>query len=153
MEYLKIDYGSDSYHVPVKETLDIITQNIKNTLFPIGKIEIFFDNDDHSSYLGFTWERCLIGRTPVGIDSNDADGDFDTIGNQIGEKRHVLTISEMPSHGHTISLGGTLLGIGGWPATTNNSTDREHDTQWTGGDESHNNIQPSEVVAFWKRVS
>lgn len=52
-------------------------------LLPIGKIEIFYDNEDHSDS-GFTWERTAIGKVPVGI--NTSDTDFNTVGKTGGEK-------------------------------------------------------------------
>ena len=33
-----------------------------NELYPIGKTEIFYDNADHSNYLGFKWERTALDR-------------------------------------------------------------------------------------------
>ena len=69
---------------------------ILNLICPVGKVEVFFDNNDHSNYLGFTWERTCIGRTPVGINTND--GDFDTIGETGGNKQHQHLIQVLLSH-------------------------------------------------------
>lgn len=127
-----------------------------NVVFPINTIIPFYDNADHSKYLGFTWERCLVGRVPVGIDSNDTD--FNTISKQVGKKSHKLTVDEMPSHSHNFRLGGTATGSRlavGWHSLTID-TDNYNDNnaiKTSGGDQPHNNIQPSEVVAFWKRIS
>lgn len=30
-------------------------------LYPVGRIITWYDNDDHSNFLGLTWERCLLG--------------------------------------------------------------------------------------------
>ena len=131
--------------------LNLKINNLLNMMYPIGKVEIFYDNEDHSSFMGFQWERCLVGKTPIGIDSDDPD--FDTIGKQIGEKTHTLTIDEMPSHTHKAENGGSLVGGSRYPATSAGKTDDTHSTLSTGGSQPHNNIQPSEVVAFWKRIN
>lgn len=91
----------------------------------------------------------LKGRVPVGYDS--ADVDFDTVGDVGGEKTHLLTESEMPSHKHFLNynvvyeVGGSLRGSKGtyygWSLTkptTNN----------TGGGQAHNNMQPYAVIKY-----
>ena len=91
----------------------------------------------------------LKGRVPVGYDS--ADVDFDTVGDVGGEKTHLLTESEMPSHKHSLNynvvyeVGGSLRcskgTYYGWSLTkptTNN----------TGGGQAHNNMQPYAVIKY-----
>ena len=112
---------------------------MSNKFYPVGIIIQFADNLDHSSFLGFTWERCLVGRTPVGIDINDTD--FSEIGKQLGEKTHLLTDTEAPK----------LKPRGSTSIVSDNDNDFAGPS-YNGLGEPHNNIQPSEVVAFWKRV-
>lgn len=106
-------------------------------VFPVNRIVMFYDNLDHSDYLGLKWVRCLGGRVPVGIDSNDSD--FNTIGNQIGEKEHTLTSSEVPS----LNIENQTVGV--------HSSDPLA-TSYGNSGAPHNNIQPSEVIAYWRRV-
>lgn len=40
----------------------------------------------------------LRGRTPVGVDTGQAE--FDTLGKTGGAKTHQLTVTEMPQHNH-----------------------------------------------------
>lgn len=40
-------------------------------IYPIGIVITFYDNDDPSNFLGLTWQRCLQGRSPIGVDSSD----------------------------------------------------------------------------------
>lgn len=131
-------------------------QTARATEYPIGRIIMFYDNLDHSDYLGFNWERCMTGKVPVGLDLTDTD--FNLIGKTGGEKTHKLTVAEMPSHNHTWSLGANVVAnatssravtnynssSGGLGVATMNNT---------GGGASHNNLQPYEVVSYWKRVS
>lgn len=142
--------------------LSTLVNSLTNLFFPVNKIVIFNDNDDHSNYLGFTWERIATGKTLVGIDSSDTD--FNTIGKIGGEKTHKLTVSEIPSHNHKgiyyennggrISL--SVMGTGGY--TLSWSTDGKADksdiqTEYTGGGKAHNNLQPYQVVAYWQRIA
>ena len=122
-----------------KEWISALFQssNMAEAFYPIGIIVPFADNLDHSSFLGFTWERCLVGRTPVGIDINDTD--FSEIGKQLGEKTHLLTDTEAPK----------LKPRGSTSIVSDNDF---AGPSYNGTGEPHNNIQPSEVVAFWKRV-
>lgn len=147
-----IYYVYDTASIYIGNVLIVSETRIKDLMYPIGKIECFFDNDDHSNYLGYSWERCLQGRVPVGIDSNDSD--FNTIGSQIGEKQHTLTLEEMPAHTHTYKVVG-LMGSGNDGMQNRKDVDATgtKDLQSTGGNEPHNNIQPSEVVSFWKRIA
>lgn len=124
-------------------------QEVMNLIYPIGRGFIDFTNTDYSNYLGFTWERELIGKVPVGIDSNDID--FNTIGKTGGEKLHILTVNEMPSHGHSITAKTALMQAGSNYGTY--IADGALNTSETGGGQAHNNLQPYEVVAFWKRIA
>lgn len=137
-----------------QNNIESAINEILNSVCPIGKIEIFFDNDDHSNYLGFTWERTLIGKTPVGIDSSD--NDFNEIGKTMGEKTHTLTIEEMPKHNHSFSYKWKIppTGSADWAAqNTDASGQLDNVIGYAGGDKPHNNMQPSQVVAYWKRVA
>lgn len=140
--------------------IDDFSSNILNLVCPIGKVEVFFDNNDHSNYLGFTWERTSIGKVPVGIDSNDSD--FDTIGETGGEKKHTLTIDEMPAHNHQFNDGSANKDVfAGFVWTGGNDASQTGGARAyanlsiapKGGSQAHNNLQPYQVMAFWKRVS
>ena len=151
-------------------------QQARAVEYPIGRIVEFYDNSDHSNYLGFTWQRCMVGKTPVGIDTNDSD--FNTIGKTGGEKTHKLTTTEIPKHNHgqhtaqgnthfhyqaiayangvfsmtgteTASPTGTPYTSGGDRLNFNYSHTHEN----VGGDGAHNNLQPYEVISYWKRIS
>lgn len=51
----------------------------------------------------------LLGRTIIGF--NPSDADFDALGEIGGEKRHTLTIAEMPAHTHSITDPGHAHGV------------------------------------------
>lgn len=133
------------------ETKKTEINSILNLVFPIGRGFIDFTDTDYSNYLGFTWERELIGMTPIGLDVND--NDFNTIGKTGGEKEHKLTVEEMPNHNHSYGVSSTDGGqVQNQPGYGGNLTFTEH-VGSTGGDQPHNNLQPYQVVAYWKRVA
>jgi hypothetical protein len=128
-----------------------------NAIFPVGQIVIKGDNEDYSNWLGFTWERTAVGKVLVGIDGTDTD--FNTIGKTGGEKKHTLLQKEMPKE-----IGQALIYDSG--TTEQSSSTDALTTQWTNkfrsglynvvnenGGNAHNNVQPYQVVAFWKRVA
>lgn len=128
-----------------------------NAIFPVGQIVIKGDNEDYSNWLGFTWERTAVGKVLVGIDSTDTD--FNTIGKTGGEKKHTLLQKEMPKE-----IGQALIYDSG--TTEKSSSTDALTTQWANkyrsglynvvnenGGNAHNNVQPYQVVAFWKRVA
>jgi hypothetical protein len=147
----------------MQNNIENAIDSIANLICPVGKVEVFFDNQDHSNYLGFTWQRTSIGKFPIGIDSNDTD--FDTIGETGGEKTHTLTTSEMPNHKHeglswigndnyNISLNTGSYYPDGYALQFQGTSDNvKISTNSTGGNQAHNNIPPYEVMAFWKRIS
>ena len=144
-----------------------VVNSLANLFFPIKKVVIFNDNDDHSNYLGFTWERIARGKMLVGIDS--ADTDFNTIGKTGGEKEHTLTINEMPAHSHKLQgntnvvfdesstypylLASAKRGYAIGDSVVFGDGYKINDTTNTGGGQSHNNMPPYQVVALWQRIS
>ena len=134
------------------ETFTAMQNKLLDSIFPIGRGFIDFTNTDYSNYLGFTWERELVGLTPVGLDTTQTE--FNTIGKIGGEKTHILTIDEIPSHTHNIGF----LGTGSGPYNYNYSSlsigvETYPKTGSSGGGQPHNNLQPYQVVAYWKRVA
>lgn len=136
------------------ENLNYNFQEVLNMVCPIGKVEVFFDNDDHSNYLGFTWERTAIGKAIVGIDSSD--NDFKAIGKIGGEKTHTLNVYELPtkipvnygniSGGTDVVISSSVVGTGGVKSGQANMN-----ISATG--QAHNNLQPYQVFAIWKRTA
>lgn len=130
-------------------------KELLNLIYPIGAIMIRTDNIDYSDYLGFEWERTLVGKTPVGIDYDDID--FNIVGQTGGEKKHTLVVNELPEIKPS-ALVDTGTGNVSGSAITYSVVD---DGIWYGADmfqsigenQAHNNLQPYEVVAFWKRIA
>jgi microcystin-dependent protein len=151
-------YNNDlvnSINTATNELINNTINTLKETTFPIGKIETFFDNNDHSHYLGFTWERVASGRTLVGI--NTADSSFNAIGKTGGAKTHTLTINEMPSHNHKMPIDSFVNSDSQQNTITGGHVSNEtegtnYNTTSTGGGQPHSIMGPYIVVAFWKRI-
>ena len=137
------------------ETFTAMQNKLLDSIYPIGRGFIDFTDTDFSNYLGFTWERELVGLTPVGLDTTQTE--FNTIGKTGGEKTHTLTIDELPEF-KPIALVDTQTGsVTGSAIVYRPVTDgiwySADMFQPIGGNQPHNNLQPYQVVAYWKRVA
>jgi microcystin-dependent protein len=125
-----------------------ITGFSTNALVPTGAIMIWSGS---VASIPAGWALCdgssgrpdLRGRFIVGY--NNFDADYSTIGNQGGEKRHTLTISEMPSHSHNFEgvVPDGRGGDGGKAAEITTKT-----TTATGGGLAHENRPPYYTLAY-----
>ena len=119
-----------------------------------------------------TWVRYAEGRTVVGQSTQAADpDDYKTIGNTFGENEHKLTIEETPSHKHSHSSRFQHFmspHFRGESIPSGDTAQREQEFQLhqisaaefaeakeesRGGDQPHNNIQPSIVAGCWLRTA
>lgn len=96
----------------------------------------------------------LRGRFIVGYDGDDSD--YKDLGKVGGEKKHTLTIDEMPNHNHQQNLRayGTDTWKGGGNTSENNATSlfnktaQYGNTEKTGGGNAHENRPPYYVLAY-----
>jgi len=86
----------------------------------------------------------LRGRAPVGAGTGTGLTNR-VLGTMFGAETHTLTPNEMPSHAHS-TLGSTALGVD--PAYTASDAQVPGSTGSAGGDQPHNNMQPSQAVNF-----
>lgn len=128
----------------------MLNSKLLSEAFPINKVEVFFDAEDHSSFLGFQWEMISQGKMPIGL--NTSDTDFNSIGKTGGQKEVTLTIDQIPPHSHQAMVSslagsdetitrGTTKGV--WRSLISSA----------GGGQPHNNMPPYIVMAFWKRIA
>lgn len=153
-------YKNASHTHTNKAVLDTITQqkidhwdnNSIEGAFPVGKVEIFFDDIDHSDFLGFTWQRFGEGKVLVGKDTNQTE--FDTLGETGGEKTHTLTANELPT---SVTVREERLnggaGNNNWATISSGWANYENGYGQIDRGQAHNNLQPYIVVNFWVRVS
>ncbi|KKF49693.1 hypothetical protein AF60_09325 [Streptococcus uberis S6261] len=126
-------------------------KQLLDVFYPIGTIYESTKPDNPSTFMGGTWSRFGNGRVLVGVDETDST--FNVVNAIGGEKAHTLTIPEMPSHTHDISVeqkvraggtGYTLLDVGTATKLTSSSA---------GGNQAHNNLQPYVTVYRWQRTA
>ena len=126
----------DEYSTYINQIVAL--QESLGAIYPVGIIVPFYDDEDRSSWLGFTWERCLQSRFPVGISGGDSD--FGTVGQTGGERTHALTSAEVPP----LDYDSKPIGI---------ASGSNHASGYSGSNASpHNNLPPYEVVSYWRRV-
>lgn len=94
--------------------------NILDKVYPVGSIYMSTVDISPQDFLGGTWTRYGKGKTLIGVD--DEDEDFNASNKTGGEKTHILSVDEMPSHTHV-----------------QNPHNHEYNgTTSTGGNHSHN---------------
>lgn len=132
-------------------------ENLIDLWFPVTTTLIFSSSAvNPNDIFGGRWERTAKGKAIVGVDEDDED--FATAGLTLGEKKHTLTRSEMPSHTHQLTLDGygsdTASGVK-WTSGTNMGKYAYGGDmiEVVGGNQPHNNIQPSMTFYIWTRVA
>jgi microcystin-dependent protein len=88
------------------------------------------------------------------VSASDTDTDF-TVGKTGGEKTHTLTVDELASHSHDISVAeGTDSSYDNKvkAGRRNDSFVAIAQTKSTGGNRPHNNLQPYVAVYIWRRI-
>lgn len=132
--------------------------------YKVDDIYITTSSGDPKERLGYgTWERFAEGRVLVGVStsvSNEIPQWVKTSGSTHGEYEHKLSIAEMPSHRHKLKHGRDNGSTDNNAGTLASDTDRwsnqyipDSTQEAVGGDQPHNNVQPSIVVYMWKRTA
>lgn len=119
--------------------------------YPVGSVYIGYSHISPASLFGGTWTR-IEGAF---LWATDASG---TIGQRGGEETHTLTIDEIPSHNHSISVANTATGT----TAANNKIRYNNDasnyvgaiaSNNNGGGAAHNNMPPYIQVSVWRRTA
>jgi len=132
---------------------------VYESMYPIGSQYVnFTDSTNPATLLGFGTWQAVAGRVIVGYDATQTE--FNAAEKTGGAKTHTLTVAEMPSHRHTDAdwrihdIGHSTSQWGAQAGTYNSPLkDGETYTEYTGGGEAHNNLQPYITAYVWKRIS
>lgn len=125
---------------------------ILNMIYPVGSIFISTSSANPATTMGGTWTRYGQGRVLVGV--NESDTDFSTAGKTGGEKTHLQTVEEMPSHTHGFRGGGENNYVRVEPSSTYGySGNSDKTTNATGGNKPFNIMQPYITTYMWLRTA
>lgn len=139
------------FNLSINENNNSNKQSITlDDVYPVGSIYLSMDNKNPEILFGGIWQQ-LQDRFLLGAGDDYVAG---TIG---GEKMHTLTINELPTHTHEISVASTNTGNNSASNTirfNNNDTSFVDSVvaQNTGNGIEHNNMPPYLVVYMWQRV-
>lgn len=141
-----------------------MTQQI-SLLLPVGMSIITQNPANPATYLGFgQWQQDCQGRAIVGVSADITSNTPDwkkIVNNQFGEDDHILSLSEIPSHNHTVEPFTKLLRSSGQntprhfdntPTEPDLSGGGNADILTQGGDQPHNNVQMSQTKYIWTRI-
>lgn len=137
-------------------------------IYPVGSIYLTMSSTNPSKYFGGTWVQISQGRVLAGAgqitgqNNNTYFGEitdenrtwFWGAGTTIGEYHHTLTLSEIPSHNHTVYRStetGSYFGLTG--ISPNSGTTYAVNTTNSGGGQRHSNVQPTLFVMIWQRTA
>lgn len=142
--------------------LDQFKLSLQNTMFPVGISIITQDARNPSTYLGFgSWQRDLEGKALVGVttDVTSASPDWvKAVNRNFGDYKHQLTVSELPVHraeADDYNQEGPVRGDGTmhWGEGGIGTLQGTWKSKPIGGDQPHNNVQPSQTKFIWTRLS
>lgn len=126
--------------------------------YRIGDLFLTTIATNPSSCLGGKWELFGPGRCLVCVDTSQTE--FNSVKKTGGEKTHKLTINEMPNHNHNMQkrYAKQVDWNMGYPDAIHYSGDWYNtygvvSTANTGGNQSHNNLQPFITCYVWIRIA
>ena len=132
------------------DDIEEINTTLFNLVYPIGSIyETSDDNFNPNSSFGGTWIK-IEGKFLLASST-----DY-TIGDTGGNATHTLTINEMPSHQHALTIegGGSLTASAVKWATGNTQRKYAGDMiEAVGGSQPFSIMPPYEVINVWKRTA
>lgn len=122
-----------------------------NVLFPVGAYYITESATTPANLFGGEWVR-VSGSFLYGAASQS------NVGSTGGEAQHTLTISEIPSHYHTMGVQenqGDIIAQGPFDVTGGYNPNFLNliNTSDVGGGSAHNNMPPYRTVNIWRRTA
>lgn len=156
--------GTYSFNGTSTESNDVLRRLdldaiIKEALrYKVGDLYLTTNPSNPSTILGYgTWVLYAEGRALVGMSTTSSNPDWTKyIGGVSGDYSHTLSLEEIPAHNHRQN-GSTDGGSAtGYPMDYNNSPNHQATNVFTdsaGGGKPHNIVQPSMIVAVWRRTA
>ena len=119
----------------------------------VGELYLTTSSVDPKTELGYgTWVRYASGRCLVGASEATSNNPEWTkiVGGIYGAYTHTLTVAEMPEHDHSVTV---MASKDDYSGSSGNRFTEGGRTGKEGGNQAHNNVQPSIVVNIWRRVA
>lgn len=129
--------------------VDALYKRILLAAHPVGSIYQSTAATSPAELFGGTWEA-IEGRFLLAAGGNYAAGSMG------GEAAHTLTVNEMPSHEHRMTIKGYLnpnAGAGDWQISLSGIGTLDVVTESVGGGQPHNNMPPYMAVYMWRRTA
>lgn len=125
-------------------------------IHPVGTYYETSDSQfDPNTAWGGTWILETDGTVLVSKSNASGSRFNDDIGTVVGEETHTLTEEELAEHDHTYPSGatGSIQNSVFGPIENSDFNMYEQSTYSAGGNQPHNNIQPSKIVNRWHRTA
>ena len=153
-------------------TMDVLLEFIQQ--YKVGDIYVTTNSGNPSAILGYgNWRLFSEGKTLVGRSEQASDPNWTKVlGTSFGEYDHQLTDEELAKHNHsqapfnkftskasesgksTVVAEDYLTTVGEFSIGSMGTVDWVNATEGAGGgDQPHNNVQPSLIVNMWLRTS
>lgn len=156
-----------NYTPDLTELINDIKKEIINLEHPIGSIFFTSSTANPTTLYGGVWQLiaqgCAIVGVGTGVDQNGSSQIFNLRKNN-GEYTHQLDINEMPYHNHNGLYDSTDGVVYNAPRYRSFNQGNNHSgvtdgagngvhTGYAGGNQAHNNIQPTYGLYIWERIS
>ena len=129
-------------------------KSILDFVHPIGSYyETSVEEFNPNIYWGGTWELEEDGTALVSKSATEGSKFNADIGTIVGSETHTLTVDELAEHNHALGIGSSTLVNGGTWYGVYTATEGPLISQKTGGNQAHNNVQPSKIVNRWHRIA
>lgn len=150
----------------VNQIKTAINSGLLNLIYPVGcYFETSDDDFNPNTSWGGTWELETDGTVLVSKSSESGSAFNTTVGSIVGEEEHTLTVDELAEHNHVgkIAVSNKAPGptryyfqplgtTGGDPSNTDVFSSSIPVLN-RGGNQPHNNIQPSKIINRWHRTA
>lgn len=138
---------------PINATnLNDMQKLLVDLIYPVGTYYHTSDSEfNPNTAWGGTWVLETDGTVLVSKSDTTGSKFNNNIDTVVGEEEHVLTTDELANHSHFMTARTVLMSDGNNYGTY--IADGTLETSKTGGDQPHNNVQPSKISNRWHRTA
>lgn len=156
-----MEEGIENAYVQIEsilERFEAMQKQTINKIYPVGSLYMSVSATNPASFLGGAWVQWGNGRALVAV-GNNGEHNYTGAEQHFGLDGVTLSVAQMPSHDHAISLWkygeidiGYLMILKGESARYMGSADSVG-TGYTGQNQAHENRQRSITCYVWKRTA